>query len=123
MLVLCPQDPTTSQPYYKRIAEHFEQAGNLEEAERHFIKAGMAHQVSLQDSIRQSKARCAALHWESGPCCCMLAGWHHCVAVNHSLPAVQAFEMYAQQGRWEAAHKVAAGYLSEQEVSVSVQKA
>ena len=42
------QDPTTSKPYYKRIAEHFEQAGNLEEAERHFIKAEMAHQVSLQ---------------------------------------------------------------------------
>ena len=53
----------------------------------------------------------------------MLGGWHHCAALKHSLPAVQAFEMYAQQGRWEAAHKVAAGYLSEQEVSVSVPKA
>lgn len=39
---------------------------------------------------------------------------------KQSLPAVQAFEMYAQQGKWEAAHKVAAGYLSEQEVSVSM---
>ena len=70
---LCaPQDPVTSKPYYKRIAEHFEQAGNLEEAERHFIKAGMAHQVSLQEFIRQPKACCTALHGETGPCCCML---------------------------------------------------
>ena len=113
------QDPVTSKPYYKRIAEHFEQAGNLEEAERHFIKAGMAHQVSLQEFIRQPKACCAALHREVGPCCCMLNG----AAIQCFLPAVQAFEMYAQQGKWEAAHKVAAGYLSEQEVSVSLQKA
>ena len=52
----------------------------------------------------------------------VLGGCHHCAALQHSLPAMQAFEMYAQQGKWEAAHKAAAGYLSEQEVSVSVQE-
>ena len=33
--------------------------------------------------------------------------------------AVQALEMYAGAGKWAAAHKVAMGYLPEQEVKVS----
>lgn len=37
-----PQDHTQALPYYKRIASHYESIGNLEEAERYYIKAGMA---------------------------------------------------------------------------------
>ena len=82
-----PQDPTTSKPYYNRIAEHFEQAGNLEEAERHFVKAGMAHQVSCQDFIRQPEACCAPLHEGIRQGCCMVGGCRHCAASEHSQPA------------------------------------
>ena len=32
---------------------------------------------------------------------------------------LQAVDMYAAAGKWAAAHKVAMGYLSEQEINVS----
>lgn len=46
-LVLCAllyalQDHSQALPFYKRIAAHYESTGNLEEAERYYIKAGMA---------------------------------------------------------------------------------
>ena len=40
------QDPQTAAPFYQRLAVHFEQAQNLEEAERYYIKAGLARKVS-----------------------------------------------------------------------------
>lgn len=43
---MCLQDQKTAAPFYRRIAEHFEQAQSLEEAERFYIKAGLARQVS-----------------------------------------------------------------------------
>ena len=39
------QDQRTAAPFYSRIAAHFEQAHSLEEAERFYIKAGLARQV------------------------------------------------------------------------------
>jgi len=39
------QDQRTAAPFYSRIAAHFEQAQSLEEAERFYIKAGLARQV------------------------------------------------------------------------------
>ncbi len=39
------QDQPTAAPFYSRIAAHFEQAQSLEEAERFYIKAGLARQV------------------------------------------------------------------------------
>ncbi len=39
------QDPQAAAPFYQRIAAHFEQAHSLEEAERFYIKAGLARQV------------------------------------------------------------------------------
>lgn len=44
---MCPQDQKTAAPFHQRIAEHFAEAQSLEEAERFYIKAGMARQVSL----------------------------------------------------------------------------
>jgi len=41
------QDQRTAAPFYNRIAAHFEQAQSLEEAERFYIKAGLARQVSI----------------------------------------------------------------------------
>ncbi|KAL3149712.1 hypothetical protein ABBQ38_013541 [Trebouxia sp. C0009 RCD-2024] len=72
--VLDSQDQKTAAPFHQRIAEHYAQAQSLEEAERFYIKAGMAR---------------------------------------------QALEMYARAGKWAAAHKVAMGYLPEQEVKAS----
>ena len=43
---MCLQDQKTAAPFYCRIAKHFEQAQSLEEAERFYIKAGLARQVS-----------------------------------------------------------------------------
>ena len=43
----CAQDQKAAAPFYKRIAAHFEQAQSLTEAERFYIKAGLARQVSL----------------------------------------------------------------------------
>lgn len=43
---VCLQDQKTAAPFYRRIAEHFVQAQSLEEAERFYIKAGLARQVS-----------------------------------------------------------------------------
>ena len=41
------QDQRTAAPFYNRIAAHFEQAQSLEEAERFYIKAGLARQVCI----------------------------------------------------------------------------
>ncbi|GMH45662.1 hypothetical protein BSKO_13619 [Bryopsis sp. KO-2023] len=64
-------DAGIARGYYKRIAEHYRQLHTYEEAERYFIKAGMAK---------------------------------------------EAVDMYSRAGRWEAAHKVAMGYLTDTEV-------
>lgn len=58
-------------PYFKRIARHYDEARQWEEAERYYIKAGLAG---------------------------------------------DAVEMYTRAGKWEAAHKVAMGYLTDSEV-------
>jgi len=34
------RDPEAARPFYKRIARHFHEAGNLEEAERFYVKSG-----------------------------------------------------------------------------------
>lgn len=41
------QDQRTAAPFYQRLAAHFEQAESLEEAERFYIKAGLARQVPI----------------------------------------------------------------------------
>lgn len=41
------QDQRTAAPFYQRLAAHFEQAQSLEEAERFYIKAGLARQVPV----------------------------------------------------------------------------
>eukprot|EP00191_Tetraselmis_sp_GSL018_P001208 CAMPEP_0177614748 /NCGR_PEP_ID=MMETSP0419_2-20121207/22933_1 /TAXON_ID=582737 /ORGANISM="Tetraselmis sp., Strain GSL018" /LENGTH=1707 /DNA_ID=CAMNT_0019112051 /DNA_START=174 /DNA_END=5298 /DNA_ORIENTATION=- len=67
------QDRNTALPFYKRIARHYDEARQWEEAERYYIKAGLAS---------------------------------------------DAVEMYVRAGKWEAAHKVAMGYLTDSEVHV-----
>jgi intraflagellar transport protein 172 len=70
-------EPSQATPYYKRIAQHYESTGNLEEAERFYVKAGVA---------------------------------------------VQAVDMYSRAGKWDAAQKVARGYLSDAEMHAFYRK-
>ncbi len=58
-------------PYFRRIAQHYETTGALDEAERYYIRADMAR---------------------------------------------DAVEMYSRAGKWEAAQRVARGYLTENEM-------
>ena len=58
------QDQRTAAPFYQRLAAHFEQAESLEEAERFYIKAGLARQVPILSAF-------FGLH----PCLCLT----HCV--------------------------------------------
>ncbi|EFJ49307.1 intraflagellar protein IFT172 [Volvox carteri f. nagariensis] len=64
-------DPREAMPYYRRIAQHYETTGALEEAERYYIRADMAR---------------------------------------------EAVEMYSRNNKWEAAQRVARGYLTESEM-------
>ena len=60
-------------PFYKRIARHYDEARQWEEAERYYVRAGLA---------------------------------------------ADAVDMYVRAGKWESAHKVAMGYLTDSEVHV-----
>ena len=44
------QDQRTAAPFYSRIAAHFEQAQSLDEAERFYIKAGLARRVCISSA-------------------------------------------------------------------------
>ena len=56
------QDPQTAAPFYQRLALHFEQAQSLEEAERYYIKAGLARKVSkLTASCSRAVMLCVCL--------------------------------------------------------------
>ncbi|KAJ9515621.1 hypothetical protein QJQ45_021684, partial [Haematococcus lacustris] len=70
-------DHNQALPYYKRIAGHYESTGNLEEAERYYIKAGLA---------------------------------------------IAAVDMYSRASRWEAAQRVARGYLTDAEMKAFYRK-
>ena len=61
------------QPYYRRIARHYEQARDYEQAERCFLRAGQPG---------------------------------------------EAVEMYCRADRWESAHKVAVGYMTDAEAAL-----
>eukprot|EP00951_Prasinocladus_malaysianus_P046312 scaffold636442_cov46-Prasinocladus_malaysianus.AAC.1 len=67
------QDRDTALPFYKRVAKHYDEARQWEEAERYYVKAGLA---------------------------------------------TDAVDMYTRAGKWEAAHKVAMGYLTDSEVHI-----
>ena len=67
------QPRETALPFYKRIAKHYDEARQWEEAERYYVRAGLAS---------------------------------------------DAVDMYTRAGKWEAAHKVAMGYLTDSEVHV-----
>lgn len=69
--LLSSQDPREAMPYFRRIAQHYETTGALDEAERYYIRADMAR---------------------------------------------DAVEMYSRAGKWEAAQRVARGYLTENEM-------
>ena len=45
-MLCCEQDQQNTAPFYQRIAVHYQQAGNWDEAERFYIKAGAARKVS-----------------------------------------------------------------------------
>ncbi|KAF5830572.1 intraflagellar protein IFT172 [Dunaliella salina] len=64
-------DHSQALPFFKRIAVAYQSASKLDEAERYYIKAGMA---------------------------------------------LEAVDMYSRAGKWDAAQKVARGYLSDSEM-------